>query len=134
MNFVTLLISNWKYVAIGLLALALAIQWQLVGAVRKDRDAAVSLSNQLKNELEVSKASVSRLQKSVDDQNHMIENFKVAGDKKFQENKGKLDAAGKQAATIKAEADDILNKQPAKDATACINANNLFNEEIRNAK
>lgn len=134
MNIISLLLGKWQYVVIAALLLAFAVQWQYTGAVKKDRDAAVSLSRQLKDELKISRDSIARLETSIQEQNKQIDAFKAAGDKKLEENKGKLAAAGKEAATIKGQAEEILKKQPAKDATACINANTLFNEEIKNAK
>jgi len=133
MGFLSILWEYKSLIAIGLLSLALASMYAYTGIVKKDRDAAVSLSNSLKGELKISQASVKTLEISIKDQNTKIELFEADAEKRLSGNQENLDKANTTASVIKKQADDLLKRQPIKETTSCANANELINGEVRDA-
>lgn len=133
MGFLSILWEYKSIAAIGLLFLALLSMYAYTGIIKKDRDAAVNLSNSLKGELSISQASVKSLQDNIKEQNAKIDKFQTDAADRLEKNKDNLDKATTSAGAINKQADALLKRAPLKDTTACTNANVLVNEEINNA-
>jgi hypothetical protein len=84
--------------------------------------------------LEVSNASIAALQKSINEQNAAVEKFKADADAREKANRNEIVKAKVESANQKKRADDLMGRVIPKDTTACDAANQLFNEEIKNAK
>lgn len=133
MGFLSILWQYKSLIAIGLLSMAVVAMYSYTGIMKKDRDAANSLASALRGELKISQASVKTLSDSVKEQNAKIDRFMTDADERLRNNKGNLEKAESTAGVIKKQAEDLLKKQPMKETTSCANANELLNEEIRDA-
>ena len=84
--------------------------------------------------LEVSQASVKSLQAAIVDQNTAIDKMKSDADAREIAGQVAIAKAKADAAANKKRADDIIHAQIPAGKTACDAANDLFNQEIKNAK
>jgi hypothetical protein len=134
MGFVGLLLKNWQLVVIGLLLAALAGSSIYVKMLKNDIVALEAEKASLVVKLEVSNASIAALQKSIDEQNAAVQKFKEAADEREKANRKEIVKAKVESANQKKRADDLMGRVIPKDTTACDAANQLFNEEIKNAK
>lgn len=129
-----LLLKNWQLVVIGLLLAALAGSGVYVKMLKSNIVALEAEKASLVVKLEVSNASIAALQKSIDEQNLAVQKFKEAADTREKANRNEIVKAKVESANQKKRADDLMTRVIPKDTTACEAANQLFNEEIKNAK
>ena len=125
----------WKYktvILIGLLLLTIGVMAGYMGIVKKDRDAAVALSNSLRTELGISQQSEKNLEAGIKTQNGAVDTFKTDADKRLASRQVDIAKANVTATAIKKHGADILATLPMADTTACVNANTLFNQELAN--
>ena len=134
MGFIGLILNNWQLVVIGLLLVALAGSGVYVKILKSDIVALEAEKASLVVKLEVSNASIAALQKSIDEQNAAVQVFKEAADAREKASRGEIAKAKVESLTQKKRADDLMGRVIPKDTTACDAANQLFNEEIKNAK
>lgn len=129
-----LLLKNWQLVVIGLLLSALAGTGVYVKMLKSDIVALEAEKASLVLKLEVSNASIAALQKSIDEQNTAVQKFKDAADARERANRNEIVKAKVESANQKQRAEDILKRVIPANTTACDAANQLFDEEIKNAK
>lgn len=132
--FIGLLLKNWQLVVIGLLLLTLAGTGVYVKMLKSDIVALEAEKASLVTKLEVSNASIAALQKSIDEQNTAVQKFKEAADVREKANRNEIVKAKTESANQKKRADDLMGRVIPQNTTACDAANQLFNEEIKNAK
>jgi hypothetical protein len=130
----TILLKNWQLVAIGLLLAALAGSGLYINLLKSQKETVVAEKNLLTAALEVSQGSVKSLQQAIVDQNTAIEKFKSAADERVKINAAAIAKAKSEAAVSKKIASDLLKRKPDPTKPICESANDLFNEEIQNAK
>ena len=131
---VGLLLKNWQLVVIGLLLLTLAGTGVYVKMLKSNIAALEAEKASLVVKLEVSNASIAALQKSINEQNAAVQKFKEAADAREKANRNEIAKAKVESLTQKQRAEDILKRVIPENTTACDAANQLFNEEIKNAK
>jgi len=131
---VGLLLKNWQLVVIGLLLLTLAGTGVYVKMLKSNIAALEAEKASLVVKLEVSNASIAALQKSINEQNAAVQKFKEAADAREKANRNEIAKAKVESLTQKQRAEDILKRVIPANTTACDAANQLFNEEIKNAK
>lgn len=134
MGFIGLILNNWQLVVIGLLLVALAGSGVYVKMLKSDIIALEAEKASLIVKLEVSNASIAALQKSIDEQNAAVEKFKADADAREKANRNEIVKAKVESANQKKRADDLMTRVIPQNTTACDAANQLFNEEIKNAK
>lgn len=132
--FIGLLLKNWQLVLIGLLLVALAGAGVYVKILKGNIVALEAEKASLVVKLEVSNASIVALQKSIDEQNAAVQKFKEAADTREKANRNEIVKAKVESANQKKRADDLMGRVIPQNTTACDAANQLFNEEIKNAK
>jgi hypothetical protein len=132
--FIGFLLKNWQLVVIGLLLVALAGSGVYVKMLKSDIVALEAEKASLVVKLEVSNASIAALQKSIDEQNAAVQKFKEAADAREKANRNEIVKAKVESANQKKRADDLMTRVIPQNTTACDAANQLFNEEIKNAK
>jgi hypothetical protein len=74
------------------------------------------------------------LQQALDEQNAAVQRLKDAADKRVEENKKAIAVAKAEAESHKKRAASLLSRVPTAGITVCESADNLFNQEIQNAK
>ena len=131
---VGLLLRNWQLIVIGLLLLTLAGTGAYVKMLKSNIAALEAEKASLVVKLEVSNASIAALQKSINEQNAAVQKFKEAADAREKANRNEIAKAKVESLTQKQRAEDILKRVIPANTTACDAANQLFNEEIKNAK
>ena len=131
---VGLLLRNWQLIVIGLLLLTLAGTGVYVKMLKSNIVALEAEKASLVVKLEVSNASIAALQKSINEQNAAVQKFKEAADAREKANRNEIAKAKVESLTQKQRAEDILKRVIPENTTACDAANQLFNEEIKNAK
>lgn len=129
-----LLLQNWQLVVIGLLLVALAGSGIYVKMLKSDIVALEAEKASLVVKLEVSNASIVALQKSIDEQNTAVQKFKSDADAREKASRNEIVKAKVESANQKKRADDLMTRVIPQNTTACDAANQLFNEEIKNAK
>lgn len=134
MGIIGLILNNWQLVIIGLLLVALAGSGVYVKMLKSDIVALEAEKASLVVKLEVSNASIAALQKSIDEQNVAVQKFKEAADAREKASRDAVIKAKTESANLKRYADDIMNRVIPQNTTSCDAANQLFNEEIKNAK
>jgi hypothetical protein len=128
------LLKNWQLVVIGLLLAALAGSGVYVKLLKSDIAALEAEKSSLVVKLEVSNSSIAALQKSIDEQNLAVQKFKEAADAREKANRDEIVKAKVESANQKKRAEDLMTRVIPQNTTACDAANQLFNEEIKNAK
>ena len=132
--FVEMLLKNWQLIVIGLLLVALAGSGIYVKMLKSDIVALEAEKASLVVKLEVSNASIVALRKSIDEQNIAVQKFKEAADEREKINRKEIVKAKVESANQKKRADDLMGRVIPQNTNACDAANQLFNEEIKNAK
>lgn len=128
------LLANWKYAVMGVLLLVIAILGLYVKTLKAEISVVESEKMVLNSRLMISNDSVTRLQSSIDEQNVAIQKFKDAAAEREVANRTAIAKAKSEAASARRRADDLMSRVIPQNTTACGAANQLFNEEIKNAK
>jgi len=128
------LLKNWQLVVIGLLLAALAGSGVYVKLLKRDIAALEAEKSSLVVKLEVSNTSIAALQKSINEQNLAVQKFKEAADAREKANRDEIVKAKVESANQKKRAEDLMMRVIPQNTTACDAANQLFDEEIKNAK
>lgn len=131
---ILLLLKNWQLVVIALLVASLCGVGIYVKILKGNIVALEAEKASLVTKLEVSNASIVALQKSIDEQNAAVQKFKDAADAREKVNRNEIVKAKVESANQKKRAADLMNRVIPQNVTACDAANQLFNEEIKNAK
>jgi hypothetical protein len=131
---ISILLQNWKLVLIGALLLVLAGSGLYVSHLKGNIDTLVAEKEALDIKLQVSNASIAALQAAINEQNAAVEKFKADAELRSKAAQDRIAKARIESANQKKKATDIMGRAIPKDSTACDAANQLFNEEIRNAK
>jgi hypothetical protein len=134
MVFLKLLLGNWQLVAVIALLAAMAGTGIYIKILKGNIETCEAEKKTLVAELEVSQASVKGLQISITEQNTAIEKLKSDADAREKAAATEIAKAKATSAGLKKQADDLLKRTIPQNTTACDAANQLFNEEIRNAK
>jgi hypothetical protein len=124
------LLTN-KYVIIGAIVVAAGIYIMLLRANIATCEAE---QNVLKAELAVSQASVKSLQAAINDQNTAIEKMKADSESREKAGKAAVEKAKVESLTFKRRAEDLMKVVPRPGITKCEAANELIDQEIKNAK
>lgn len=116
------------------MAVVMATEYGYISILKSQKTNLKAEVENLNEKLKITKASVSKLQDSISEQNTAIDKFKKSADENAEKNKPKIDAANTTAAELNRQASAILSKPQLKETTACAAANELINSEIGNAK
>ena len=129
-----LLLKNWQLVVIGILLLALSGMGVYVKMLKSNVAQCEAEKIALSVALDASQASVKSLQGAIEEQNAAVQKFKDAADEREKAGRAALAKAKATSEANKKWANDLLGRTIPQGTTACDAANQLINEEIRNAK
>lgn len=124
------LLTN-KYVIIGIIV---ALLGTYIVILRGQVATCKAEKDTLTAELQVSQASVKSLQQAINDQNAAVEKLKADADAREKAGQVEIAKAKDKADTFKKQASDLLKKVAPQGVAKCDAANQLINQEIRNAK
>ena len=132
--FISFLLKNWQIVIIGLLSAAIAALLINKKILISDNNKKEAELKALTAQLGVSQASVKSLQIAINDQNLAIDKLKKDSDEREAAGKILVDKAKLEALKYKRRADELMKLKPTPGKTQCESAEELINQEIRNAK
>lgn len=124
----------WQLLAIGALALALAASGAYIIILKSEKAALFAEKESLALALGVSTASVKKLQASINEQNLAVQKLKEDADNREKAHLSEIAKAKSAAEVAKNKAAALLGKVVPQGKNICDAANELFNEEIKNAK
>ncbi len=124
MNFLSLALNYWPYIAIAVLFGAIVLQ-------HANNKALIAAATTLKVELQASQASVQQLTNSVKEQNTAIDALKADSDARQAKAQAALTAAAIARKDANTAAQTILSMQRPQNVNACDAANNLINGELK---
>ena len=134
MGMVSFLLGN-KNLVIGAILLALIAAGGIYIKILKSEVASAKAEvTVLKSDLQVSQASVKTLQQAIVDQNVAIDKLKTAGDVRVAAHQAELAKAKATADSYKKQAQEIMISKVPDNIPKCDAANDLINQEIKNAK
>jgi len=84
--------------------------------------------------LQISQASVKGLQQAITDQNTAIDKLKSDADTRVAAHQAEIAKAKNTAELYRKQAQYLMTTQAPQDKPKCDSANNLINQEIKNAK
>lgn len=129
-----LLLKHWKIIVMGILLSMLTVSGYYIKLLKSQKDTLVAEKNLVQAALEVSQGSVLSLQEAIADQNTAIEKLKQESDAREEAGKKLIEKAKADARRYKKRAEDLMKIKPLPGKTDCESANELINQEIRNAK
>jgi len=134
MGFITLILGN-KNLVIGLILVALLAGTGIYIKVLKNDISNLTVEkNNLAAELQISQASVKGLQQAITDQNTAIDKLKSDADTRVAAHQAEIAKAKNTAELYRKQAQYLMTTQAPQDKPKCDSANNLINQEIKNAK
>lgn len=134
MGILAILLKNKNLVFIGILLALFAGSGIYIKFLKGDIATITAEKATLVTELQVSVASVKSLQQAILDQNAAIDNMKSAADLRQSAHQAEINKAKATADTYKKQAQDLMDAKAQADKPKCDSANDLMNQEIRNAK
>ena len=134
MGILAILLKNKNLVVIGILLAFFAGSGLYIKILKSDVATLTAEKTTLVTELKVSNASIKNLQQAILDQNTAIDKLKEDADKRQAAHQAEINKAKATADTYKKQAQDLMDAKAQADKPKCDSANDLINQEIRNAK
>lgn len=134
MGILAVLLKNKNLVVIGILLALFAGGGIYIKMLKGNIATLTAEKAALVIELQVSNASIKSLQKAIDDQNTAINKMKDDADKRQAAHQTEINKAKATADTYRKQAQDLMDAKAQADKPKCDSANDLINQEIKNAK
>lgn len=134
MGIITFLLGNKSLLISAILIIILAVAGIYVKSLKNDISLLQEEKANLKSSLIISQESVKNLQLAISEQNAAIDKMKSAADERDKASRTAIAKAKATSQLYKKRSDVLMNSQPASGVSKCDAANQLFNEEIQNAK
>jgi len=131
---IAFLLNNKTLVAAAALLLVIVVMGVNIKFLRNSNDNLKHEKEILSQQLDLSQASVKKLQSAIEDQNKAVEELRTDAEKRAKVNKAEIAKAQGIAANYKKQAEDLKNRKPPQNQNRCDAANELINSEIQNEK
>lgn len=116
-----------------MLVAVLGAMYMRINTLKAEQQILVGEKIQLKILLEGSQANVTQLQNDIQFQNDAANKLKTEADERLAKNAVKVREAQAVASTYKKRAEDLLKSEAPPEIPRCNAANDLINQEIKNA-
>lgn len=131
--FAAFLFKNKNLIILGLVVMALLGQLTYIAMLKAEKLTLEAEKTTLTLLLDASQSNLLQLTKDIQAQNAAIEQLKTDGDARLAKNAAEVKQAQAIAKTYKQKADALLNADTPQGVSACDAANELINQEIKNA-